>query len=79
MVCNVLYSIDATYTNSLCRYVNDSKKGNCVMKKLSQDGEPRLCLFAVSGIKKGDELRYNYGEDSTKLFWRNKVRKLDIH
>jgi len=30
---------------------------------------PRLCLFARRDINEGEEIRYDYGEDSKKLPW----------
>lgn len=53
--------------------VNDSKTGNCVMKKIVVAGKPHLCLFVVRSLKPGEELRYNYGDDKN-LFWRDKVK-----
>ena len=33
------------------------------MKKLVFNNVPHLCLFALTDINQGAELRYNYGED----------------
>jgi len=57
--------------------VNDAKHGNCKMKKVSVDDKIHLCLFAVTDIAIGDELRYDYGETSKQLYWRNKVTRLE--
>jgi len=43
------------------------------MKKVIVDGVPHLCLFAVSDIKVGDQLMYDYGDNADLLFWRKKV------
>jgi SET domain-containing protein len=69
----VVFSIDATYSGGLGRMVNDSKSGNSVMKKVIVDGKEHLCLFATCMISPGDQLLYNYGDESGRLFWRNKV------
>ena len=60
-------SIDATDTDCLCKFVNDSPAGNCVMKKVYVRSKPFLCLFAIKDISKGEELRYNYEEDPANL------------
>ena len=53
--------------------VNDSKHGNCTMKKVDIDGVTHLCLFAVYDISIGQQLLFDYGDDSDHLFWRQKV------
>ena len=61
-ICN---RIDASSEKScLARFINDEeKRPNCKMKKLVFNNIPHLCLFALTDINRGDELRYNYGED----------------
>lgn len=71
----IFYSIDGSKSNCMARMVNDSKSGNCVMKKILVGGEPHLCLFVVQHIQPGVELRYDYG-DHDNLFWRDKVNLL---
>ena len=66
-------SIDATFSKSLCRYVNDSPFGNCIMKKVMIDGKPHLCLVAAQNINSGTELRYDYLDIADNLTWREKV------
>ena len=70
-----MYSIDATKTESLCKFVNDSTNGNCKMRQIYDGDQPFLCLFATDDINVGTELRYDYGDSSEKLWWRNEVRK----
>ena len=41
------------------------------MKLLEVDGSPHLCLFALTDLLPGTELRYNYGYGN--YVWRNKV------
>ena len=66
--------MDATNTECLAKYVNDSPKGNCVMKKILVHDEPFLCLFATCGIPAGMELRYSYGDPKkVNLWWCNNV------
>ena len=54
--------MDATNTNCLAKYVNDSPNGNCVMKKILVDNILFLYLFATCNIFGGTELRYSYGD-----------------
>lgn len=70
------FSVDATKTNTLCRYVNDSPtiSSNCKMKLHCFFDKPYLCLFATKNIEKDEELRYDYG-DEANMWWRNDVSK----
>ena len=70
------FSVDATKTNTLCRYVNDSPtiSSNCKMKLHCLFDKPYLCLFATKNIEKDEELRYDYG-DEANMWWRNDVSK----
>ena len=49
----------------LGKYVNDimdtATKPNCKMKMIDVEGQSHLCLFAVTDIPAGSELRYDYG------------------
>ncbi|KAJ8303680.1 hypothetical protein KUTeg_018790 [Tegillarca granosa] len=69
--------IDGSKTDRLCKMVNDAeiktKKCNCKMKKKIFNTYPRLCLFASRDIEIGEELRYDYGDDPKRLFWRHQV------
>ena len=69
--------MDATNSYQLGRFVNDSVKGNCVMKKEVFQGVPHLCLYAIRDIPYGEELRYNYGEEG--LQWRKLVGAIVIY
>lgn len=63
------FSIDATHTlDRLCRFVNDEKNGNAVMKLKVFNHFPRLCLFAAKDIEAGEEIRYDYGNEDAP--WR---------
>ena len=66
--------MDATFTDGLGRYVNDSsnRHANCMLKALMFHGQPHLCLKATKSIKKGTEIRYNYGVSS--LWWRKQTQ-----
>jgi len=69
-------SIDASSTDCLAKYVNDSVCGNCKMKKVKVQGVDHLCLFATKPIRTDDELRYNYADnrkDCDELFWRKVI------
>ena len=48
-------SIDATNTECLARYLNESANGNCTMRKIVGMGVPYLCLFAITDILDGTE------------------------
>jgi hypothetical protein len=63
-------SIDATNSERLARFVNDSprKFANCVPKALFVAGKPHVILFACKNIDAGTELRYDYGGGN--LPWR---------
>ena len=75
-----IFSIDATEDNHLGRFVNDSpsKDANCVIRTKIFDNKPYLCIYAKKDIKKGDELRYDYGgtygAESKKFWWRKEVK-----
>ncbi|XP_041800876.1 N-lysine methyltransferase KMT5A-A-like [Chelmon rostratus] len=58
------WCIDASREDgSLGRLVNDAHKSpNCKMKKLTVQGKPHLCLFAIENIQADSEITYNYGE-----------------
>lgn len=60
--------------------INDAEDGhplnNCSMKLVIVDQGPRLCIFATRDIKKGEELRYDYGVPS--LPWRKVINFLLI-
>ncbi|XP_056014856.1 N-lysine methyltransferase KMT5A-A-like [Ostrea edulis] len=77
---NGLRCVDATGTDRIGKYINDAKNGdplnNCVMKLLTVENNPRLCLSANRNIERGEELRYDYGE--TNLPWRQVCDKLFI-
>lgn len=72
------FSIDATnIQDRLAKYVNDAavghKDNNSLMKIKVFDNYPRLCLYAKRDIECGEELRYDYEDSFTNLFWRQKV------
>ena len=48
-------SVDATNTERLARYVNDSRNGNCTMRKTIVEAKPGLCFFAITDIPTGAE------------------------
>jgi len=56
------FSINATNTTGLGRMVNDSKHGNCTMKKMDVAGTLHLCLFTVSNVCIGQQLLFDYGD-----------------
>ena len=63
--------IDATHSDGLGRLFNDEeKRPNAVMKKIVTNTRVSLCLFALRNISAGDEIRYDYGPDDGKMYWR---------
>ena len=70
------FSYDATKTESLGRYVNDSKYANCIMERIMLKGKPYLCLFAKEDLEDGIELRYSYNDKPKNLWWRKNVSNL---
>ena len=69
----MIFSIDASDSNSIARMVNDStgKRANCKMKKLMIDEKPRLCLYALRDLVVGEQLLYDYGV--VDLPWRKSM------
>lgn len=65
--------IDATFDNRLGKYVNDSPYGNCVMRSVQIEGQLHLCLFALTNLSSGIELRYSYGVPG--LPWRKDPKR----
>nr|XP_055046620.1 uncharacterized protein LOC129432300 isoform X3 [Misgurnus anguillicaudatus] len=68
-----LWCIDACREDgSFGRIANDDhKKPNCKMKKVDVNGKPHLCLFALTEIKEGEEITYDYGGDDCP--WRSQM------
>lgn len=49
--------------------INDEwRTPNCKIKRIDVDDKPILLIFALTCIKTGQELRYDYGQDSAP--WR---------
>lgn len=74
--CFFYFSLDATFDPfelSKGRFVNDGvhEEKNCCLSVVVVAGVPHLCNFALRFIKKGEELRYDYGVPN--LPWRKKV------
>lgn len=69
------FSIDASREDtSLGRLVNDCHKSpNCKMRRLTVQGKPHLCLFAIENIQAETEITYDYGDSQWP--WRNLVSK----
>lgn len=75
--------IDGFDTERLGRYVNDAEAGtyrcnchDCRQKMLVFNYQPHICLFATRDIKAGEEIRYDYGDESGNLFWRHQMKNL---
>lgn len=63
-------SIDAYFTTSKARYINDAKEtqANTFVKKVEVHGVPRLFIYSKKKIEKGTEIRYDYGNPDAE--WR---------
>ena len=71
MCFSFICSIDATHSDGLGRLINDEeKRPNAVMKKIVTNTRVSLCVFALRNISPGDEIRYDYGPDDGKMYWR---------
>ncbi|XP_071828763.1 uncharacterized protein [Apostichopus japonicus] len=62
--------IDAYFTTSKARYINDAKEtqANTFVKKVEVHGVPRLFIYSKKKIEKGTEIRYDYGNPDAE--WR---------
>lgn len=70
--------IDASEDDgSMARLINDEHISPNANIKVLHEGfaEPHLCSFAVTDIKAGEEIRYNYGKN-VDFSWRKKVDKI---
>ncbi|XP_053388477.1 N-lysine methyltransferase KMT5A-A-like [Mercenaria mercenaria] len=62
-----LFCIDATHSSGCGRMINDDhRRPNCKVR-LSLTG-PKLAIYALKDVYKGDELRYDYKD--TTAFWQ---------
>jgi SET domain-containing protein len=69
-LCHSSFSFDASSKFSgIGRYANDNwLEPNCTVKKKVLDGIPSLFLFTTRAIDEGEELQYDYGDDTAP--WR---------
>ena len=69
------FSVDATHSACLVRFVNDCPVANANSKMVlaERNNQPYLVLFALKDVKKDEELRYDYGDTRSKLSWRSDV------
>ncbi|KAK3107018.1 hypothetical protein FSP39_005247 [Pinctada imbricata] len=52
--------IDATLHGSPARFINHSCEPNCYSKVIQVDGKKHIVIFALTAIKRGEELTYDY-------------------
>ena len=66
-----VFSIDATFCISICKFVNDSPQSfaNCQMRQFSLNGKTHLCLLAKTEISKDTELLYDYKDKHNQSWW----------
>lgn len=64
-------TIDAMRAGNAMRFLNNSKKPNCMAQCLQVDGVNRIGFFAMRDLKKGEELtiNYAYGEEGEHHFF----------
>ena len=75
IVFDVLFSVDATVSERLGKFVNDSPNPNSVINFLDVNGAPKLGLFALTDIAVGQEICYDCGQ-LTNAWWMKKVWRL---
>ena len=63
-----VFSVDATFTTRIGKFINDSSRPNCRVKAIKHFNQIFFCLFALTDIDKGTEIRYSYGAPG--LVWR---------
>ena len=68
-----VYSIDATFSKTKGRYMNDGFGGtqNAEVKVVKVGGKSHLAAFASRNIKSGEQVLFDYGV--TSLPWRKPV------
>ena len=70
----MFFSVDATMTEGIGKFVNDSPSPNAKMKVIYvEENKPRLLLFAITTILPNTEIRYDY--QAKGLWWRKKLPK----
>ena len=67
-------SIDGTNSDRLGNMINDSKEAaNCEVSIVIIHKVPHLCVFAIEDMECGEELRYDYADTPSNLWWRQNV------
>ena len=71
------YCIDAILHVGICKFINDAPKrvANALMRVVDGD-PPTLRLFARRSTNVGEEIRYTYHEDTSRMWWRREERYL---
>ncbi|XP_053386192.1 uncharacterized protein LOC123565679 isoform X2 [Mercenaria mercenaria] len=71
------FCIDATHSSGCGRMINDDhRRPNCKVR-VSLTG-PKLAIYALKDVYKGDELRYDY-KDTTAFWQRRNAPRKDIY
>ena len=52
--------IDPTFKGNMARFINHSCKPDCKAEKKDVDGEDCIGIYALTDIKEGEELTFNY-------------------
>lgn len=52
--------IDATEKGNVARFTNHSCNPNCYAEVITVHGQPKIVLYALKRIERGDEVTYNY-------------------
>lgn len=64
----LLFSIDGKDGGSIASFLNDAPRSSTLIKKILL--EVPVFVVGPNGLKEGQELTYNYGDDARKMFWR---------
>lgn len=65
---------------TLAKYCNDcNRHPTSIMKLISTNGRPILCLFATQSITIGTEITYDYGMDVNHEMWWRYVSEIHIY
>ena len=67
------FSIDATHTTQIGKYVNDSPFPNAQDSAIYLNGRSHLRMFASKDIPQKTEIRYTYDDIEENMWWWKNV------
>ncbi|HSX26138.1 MAG TPA: SET domain-containing protein [Chlamydiales bacterium] len=68
------YTIDAQKQGGIARFINHSEKGNLIPNLATFDNVSHVVLYVKEGVRKGEQLCYDYGPD----YWKRRKAPLDL-